>query len=260
MPAEEEHMTMVRTARDLGQRLLAPPPRSEEAELLDARAHDPDELAANFRDIRRVNRLLGGTATVLRHLPALLDRVPPGQPVTVLDLATGSADIPLAIHHWAARRGLTLAIIASDASDEMLALAKEQIAGVPAMTLANYDARAVPLPDQSFDVVLCSLSLHHFAPDDAARVLGEMDRLARAGFILNDLRRSRPGYAAAWLAAHLTTRNRLTRNDAPLSVRRAYTPGELADLLRCAGVTNVAISTHPWFRLAAVKMRNAGDA
>jgi hypothetical protein len=87
-----------------------------------------------------------------------------------------------------------------------------------------------------------------------------MDRISRHGFILNDLRRGRLGYAAAWLAAHATTRNRLTRNDAPLSIRRAYTPGELADLLRRAGVDGARISTHLWFRMAAVKATRNGHA
>lgn len=239
--------------------LLAPLGRSEATELLDASSHDPAELAANFRDIRRVNRLLGGTATILRHLPTLLGHVPKDQPVAVLDLATGAADIPLAIHRWAARRGRPVAIVASDASDEVLAVAKSEIAGVPGIALARYDARAVPLPDRSVDIVLCSMSLHHFAPDDAVRVLHEMDRLARIGFILNDLRRGRLGYLAAWVAAHLTTRNRLTRNDAPLSVLRAWTPAELDELLDRAGVTGATITTHPWFRMAAVKARDRTD-
>lgn len=253
-------MTILDTAHTVGQCVLAPPPRCVETELLDEDMHDPAELAANFRDIRRVNRLLGGTSTVLRHLPALLARVPAGQTATVLDLATGSADIPLAIQKWAKRRGLPISIVASDYAEEILIVANEQIAGVPEIRLAKYDARAVPLPDKSVDIVLCSLSLHHFAPDDAVRVLREMDRLARSGFILNDLRRSRPGYAAAWVAAHLTTHNRLTRNDAPLSVLRAYTPAELHDLLHDAGIVNATIVTHPWFRMAAVKSGDVDDA
>jgi SAM-dependent methyltransferase len=135
----------------------------------------------------------------------------------------------------------------------MLNVAREQICGHPKITLAQYDARAVPLPAESFDVVLCSLSLHHFSPGDAVLVLREMNRLARHGFILSDLRRDRIGYAAAWLGSRATSRNRLTRNDAPLSVLRAYTPDELDDLLRQAGIGSAEISTHPWFRMAAVK-------
>lgn len=240
--------------------LIAPIPRSDEAELLDEAAQNPDELAANFRDIKRVNQLLGGTSTVLRLLPHLVDRVAPGQGVTVLDLGTGCGDIPVAISHWARRRGVPMVIIASDASDDILALARDQTVGNPDITLARYDARSVPLPDKHIDIVLCSLSLHHFPPDEAVQVLREMDRLARVGFILNDLRRSQLGYAAAWAAAHLTTRSRLTRNDAPLSVRRAYTPGELGELLERAGINDVMISKHLWFRMAAVKTGAPQDA
>ncbi len=241
-------------------RFLHPPPRRVERELLDGSIDDPAELASNFRDIRRVNRLLGGVSTTIRHLPALVDSVPPGQPVTILDLATGSGDIPLATLHWAQRRGRSVEIIASDVDAGILDLARRHTNGHPEITFAQYDARNVPLPDGSVDIVHCALSLHHFDPDDAVRVLREMDRLGRHGFILNDLRRGYLGYAAAWGAARLTTRNRLTRNDAPLSVLRAYTPDELHRLLRHAGIDGARISTHPWFRMAAVKVRGAADA
>jgi len=226
---------------------------------MDLADYDAAELAANLRDIRRVNQLLGGTATVLSHLPGLLDSARLERPVTLLDLATGSADIPVAISRWAKRNGRTIAITASDSSDGMLAVAEAHIAGDPAITLARHDARTVPLPDKSIDIVVCSLSLHHFPPDEAIQVLREMDRLATVGFILNDLRRGHVGFAAAWVASRLTTRNRLTRNDAPLSVRRAYTPVELADLLRRAGIAGATISTRPWFRMVAVKRMNPAD-
>ncbi|MDQ3693107.1 MAG: methyltransferase domain-containing protein [Chloroflexota bacterium] len=248
-------MSQLRQAvRGFGTSLLSPLPRSAEPELLDAADPDPAELAENFRDIQRVNQLLGGRSIILRHLPPLLAAIPARQPVTLLDLATGVADIPLAVLRWAERRDLAVTIVASDCSIPVLNLARERVAGHPAISLARHDARAVPLPDKRFDVVLCSLALHHFTPDDAGRVLREMDRLASVGFILNDLRRDRLGYAAAWIASRLTTRNRLTRHDAPLSVRRAYTPDELAGLLRRAGIGNVTITTHPWFRMAAVKI------
>ncbi|MCC6790817.1 MAG: methyltransferase domain-containing protein [Thermomicrobiales bacterium] len=221
---------------------------------------DPVELAANLRDIRRVNRWLGGTAIVLRLLPELLTGLPLGRPVRVLDLATGSADIPLAVAAWAERRGIPIEIVASDYSDDILTIAHEQLAGTRGIALAKHDARQVTLPDGSADIVLCSLSLHHFDPGDAVRVLREMQRLANHGFIVNDLRRSRMGYIAAWVAGRLTTRNRLTRNDAPLSVRRAYTPAELRELLRQAGVANATVTTHAWFRMAAVAItRRDGD-
>lgn len=226
--------------------------RREAEELLDRAGHDPAELAANLRDIRTVNRLAGGVATVLRHLPGLLCHLPPDRPVEILDLATGCGDIPLSLATWAERQGRRLQLSVTDRSPEILAEARRTLAGVPGVTFAVCDARAVPMPERSFDVVLCSLSLHHFAPGEAVQVLREMDRLSRAGFILNDIRRCLAGFVAAWGASRVATRNRLTRHDMPLSVLRAYTPRELRALLRQAGIHDATVTTHPLFRMAAV--------
>ena len=230
----------------------------EAVELLDQRGHDPAELTANLRDIRTVNRLAGGTATVLRHLPGLLGHVPRGRPVEILDLATGSGDIPRALMDWATRNGRPLQLTVTDLSVEILAEAQRTLTDVSRVAFTVCDAREVPLPDQSFDVVLCSLSLHHFAPGDAVRVLREMERLSRIGFILNDIRRDAAGYVTAWIASRIATRNRLTRHDMPLSVLRAYTPDELRALLREAGIPDARVTTHPFFRMAAVRYKGGG--
>jgi ubiquinone/menaquinone biosynthesis C-methylase UbiE len=228
-------------------------PRSGEREILDEERHDPRELAANFRDIRRVNAFLGGQSVILGLLPRLVRDIPTGRPVTILDLATGCADIPLAVSRWAERRAIPVQITASDYLEDVLALAREAVQDHPSISIARHDARSVALPDDSFDIVLCSLSLHHFPDDEAISILKEMNRLARHGFILNDLRRSRLGFVAAWIASRLTTRNRLTRNDAPLSVKRAFTPDELRHLLHQAGVDRAEVYRHLWFRMAALK-------
>ncbi|HET7095503.1 MAG TPA: methyltransferase domain-containing protein, partial [Thermomicrobiales bacterium] len=233
--------------------------RRDAPELLDQPEHDPNELRENLADIRRVNRF-GGAHVVLAHLPRLLRRVPPGRPVAILDLGTGSGDIPLAVVRYMREIGRPLRLVASDADPAILAIARETLGHLPEASFARYDARAVSLPDGAFDIVLCSLTLHHFDPDEAVAVLREMRRLARAGFILNDLRRSRSGHLAAWLASRVATRNRLTRHDMPLSVQRAYTPDELAALLARAGIDGATIDRHPFFRMAAVWVAPPDDA
>ncbi len=230
--------------------------RFDAEELLDLPEHDPAELAANLRDIRRVNRLAGGSATTLRYLPGLVARVPCDRPLEILDLATGSGDIPRDLVAWAARHDRPLRLTVSDLSPQILAAARRTLADSPEVTFTVCDARQVALPDRAFDVVLCSLALHHFAPPDAVRVLREMDRLCRTGFIVNDIRRGAVGYIAAWTASRLATRNRLTRHDMPLSVRRAYTPDELRALLQEAGIAGAVVTTHPLFRMAAVRVKN----
>ena len=237
------------------------PNRVDGDELLDELGHDPAELASSLRDVRGVNQFFGGLRTVRTALPRLLAATSPERPVTILDLATGSADIPVNVVRWARRQGRTVDITASDYSPDILAIAARRVTGYPNIHLLQCDARDVPFADASFDIVLCSLALHHFAPPDAVRVLAEMNRVSRVGFIVNDLARSRPGYIGAWLVGRLGTRNRITRHDAPLSALRAYTPDELETLFDMAGVTDVEIRSSPWFRMSATKIhRHPGQA
>lgn len=209
--------------------------RTNETELLDREAESvpAEELAGNLRDIRRANRYFGGTRAVLRAIAPLPVEVG-AETLRVLDLATGSADIPVAIVHEARRRGARVHVLATDLQPSVLAVARAaEQPGV--IEIQQADARALPYADGAFDIVLLSLALHHFAPEDAARVLSEMRRVGRGLLVVNDLERSRAGYAGAWLVGHALTRNRLTRHDAPLSVRRAYTRAEALALARQAG-------------------------
>lgn len=238
--------------------LLPTPPHSDAVELLDAPGAIPaPTLAQNLRDIRRVNRFAGGTAVVLRHLPELLANVPRGTTITLLDIATGSGDIPRALVRWGRRKGDDLRVLATDVSEDVLAVARRETADEPAICVEACDARALPYADGAFDIAVCSLALHHFPRAEAVRVLEEMGRVARRGILLNDLVRTWPGYVGAWLLGNLTTRNPLTRHDAPLSILRAFTPEELAAMAREAGLTNIAVTPHRFWRMALVARRPA---
>ncbi len=235
---------------------LPVPAHRDEPELLDALDDVPPPLLAhNLRDIRRVNRYLGGTAVVFAHLPALLADVPHATPITVLDVATGSGDIPRALVRWGRRHGRDLRVVATDVAGDVLAVARRETADEPRIVVEAADARELPYRDAAFDVVICSLALHHLSRGDAVRSLREMGRVARRGVIVNDLTRSWGGYVGAYLLGLLTTTNRLTRHDAPLSVLRAWTPAELRDMATEAGLEVITITGHLWNRVALVGSR-----
>jgi len=229
------------------------PAHCDAPELLDTLADVPAAtLAGNLRDIRNVNRYLGGTAVVLAHLPALLARAPRGSTVSVLDVATGSGDIPRALVRWGRRHGYDMRIVATDIADDVLTVARRETTGEPRILIETCDVRALPYHDGAFDVVTCSLALHHLSWADAVRALAEMGRVARYGCIVNDLVRSWPGYIGAWLIGVCTTTNRLTRHDAPLSVLRAWTPDELQTMAAEAGLDRVTVTPHAFCRQALV--------
>jgi 2-polyprenyl-3-methyl-5-hydroxy-6-metoxy-1,4-benzoquinol methylase len=226
-----------------------PMARVDRLELLDSEAErvPARELAGNLRDIRRANRVFGGTRAVVRGLQPQLRQWPSGAALTLLDLATGSADIPAALLRAAQRAGVDLRVVATDLQPSVLAVARA--AEQPgALTLERADARALPYADAAFDIVTLSLALHHFTPEEGRQVLAEMGRVGRRLLLVNDLERSRAGYLGAWLVGHLLTRNRLTRHDAPLSVRRAYTRAEALALARAAGWTQTRVRGAAPFR------------
>ncbi|HEV2131914.1 MAG TPA: methyltransferase domain-containing protein [Longimicrobiaceae bacterium] len=226
--------------------------RARGAELMDEPAADVAELRRTLRDLRVVNRWLGGTHVVLRHLRAMLSRLPLER-YRILDVATGSGDIPLSVARWARRRGIAVEILATDAHPRTAALARELTAAEPAIRVEQADALSLPYEDAAFDFALCSTALHHFDGQDALQVLRELDRVAAHGVVVSDLLRSRFGlWGARLLAATLWRRSELTRHDGPLSVRRAFTAAELRGLARAAGLRNARVHTHHLFRLSLV--------
>lgn len=227
------------------------PRRRECSEWLDEPASIPSDLPANLRDIRRLNRWLGETAIVLRYLRRLLL----APPASLLDVATGSGDIPLQAHKWAARSQFELTVTGLDSSQEVLEEAHAHCRG--AVSLVAGDARHLPFESNSFDIVTSSLALHHFEPSDAVLVLSEMWRVTRSAVLVVDLTRSYPAYAGTWLATRLVARNHITRHDGPLSVLRSYTPSESLELARAAGLANPRVEIRAPFRQALVATKPA---
>lgn len=205
-------------------------------EFLDGPLDDPAVLRGNLRDLERANRWLGGAGLSARAIDALAgDR----EALTVLDVGTGAADIPVALLARAARNGRRLQVTGIDNRPEVLdaAVARQpRLRTTAGLALQIGEGRSLPFPDRSFDIAHASLLLHHLEPTGAVELLREMGRVARRGIVVNDLLRGRLNWLGAWLLSHVATTNRYTRHDAPMSVRRAYAVAELTALIAAAGL------------------------
>jgi len=228
-------------------------PRVAGAERMDEPDQDPGELARSLADLRGVNRWLGGTRVILHHLGRLISRHPRPS-YRILDVATGSGDIPLRVAAWARRKGIALEMVATDNHPTIVALAERHTAAEPAVRVQAADALGLAFGDGEFDFALCSTALHHFDEmDDAIRVLRELNRVSSIGWIVNDLARSRPALAGArLLAATVWRAHPVTAHDGPLSIRRSFTADELRALARAAGISGATVHRHVLFRVALV--------
>ena len=105
------------------------------------------------------------------------------------------------------------------------------------------DALAEPLP-ADFDVILCSLFLHHLDEYKAECLLRSMGQSARRMVLVDDLIRSRWGYLMAWFGCRLLSRSRVVHHDGPVSVQGAFRPNEVVQLARAAGLNGASLTRH----------------
>ena len=118
------------------------------------------------------------------------------------------------------------------------------------------DARRLPFPDRSFDVVTASLFLHHFDAPELPDVLRGLFALARRALVVNDLRRARVPYVFGRAFFTVLFRSPVSVDDGLLSIRRAFRPHELAEAFATAGIPGVRIRRTFPYRLIAVAERS----
>jgi SAM-dependent methyltransferase len=221
---------------------------------------DPRDLARSLRFIRMVNRRLGGTRAVLSQL----ERWSPGRPaqseLRILDVGTGSADIPVAIVEWARARGQRVRVTGIDANPATLELARQHVADRPEIELFCADALGLVerFGTAAFDYAHAGMFLHHLGDVQVLTALRIMDRLTTRGLIWNDLVRGPVEAIGVRLLA--LGQPAAVRHDAIASVAAAFTRREALDLARRVGLSNVRYRRHLFGRFTLVSSKKSDEA
>ena len=209
--------------------------RSAEKEMMDLPGNPKDLLVEDLHNLRRINRYLGGYRGVMKGLKRLVGKDKMSR-FSLLDVGTGSADIPRIIVQWARDQGIEARVIALEPESVTAQEAVHQTQQWPEITVIRGDGIAPPFKAASFDFVLSSQMLHHFPEDKIIALLKAWSRLARKAILVSDLVRDPLAYCGIRVITQLFTRNEMTRFDGPLSVRKALTLNEWRKLFREAAV------------------------
>jgi 2-polyprenyl-3-methyl-5-hydroxy-6-metoxy-1,4-benzoquinol methylase len=126
-------------------------------------------------------------------------------------------------------------VTAIDREPAVAAVAAAEGPASASLRLVCADARRLPFAERSFDVVTASLFLHHFEHREIVQLLHGFALLARHAVVINDLRRHLVPWLFIWVASRVSLRHPMYVHDAPLSVLRGFTRGELARLARECG-------------------------
>jgi len=211
-------------------------------ELLDTDAGTPAEVAGSLKDLRMFNSLFGGVHTMASLLRRVAQKRGLKQ-ISWVDVAGGEGYVATRAQRSLARSGISSQPVILDRAPTHLGNTHPAVCG---------DALALPFRDNSFDAVGCSLFLHHLEPDGIVRFAQEGLRVARHAFLVQDLERHPLHLGLSYIGAPLY-RSRITRHDAPASVGRAYTVGEVRKILSgVAPAENIEIRKFFLFRMGVI--------
>jgi SAM-dependent methyltransferase len=237
--------------------MLPTPARRHDPEWMDAPGLPADEVAEAYRVLRRVNRqFFGGLRPILREARRLIDEDRPGPaPPSILDVGSGSGDLPAAIREDLGRSGIPTVVLALDRDPTAPGMASRS--GLHAV---RADALRLPFGDRSIDLVSATKFAHHFSGAALARLLSEMSRVARRRVVVLDIRRHWLAYYGFVAWSRVFTRNRLVRHDGPLSVLRGFTIEELTDLSSRFSDFDWSVRRYAGFQIALVGRRTSAPS
>ena len=217
-----------------------------EPELMDRPDADNRELAAALRSLRGLNRYFGSHRLIMKFLRRWIK---PGDRLRVVDFATGSADIPRLLADHARRVGAEVQIEAIDYQPATVEIARELSGRYPEIACTQADVLNFGAT-RDYDLVICSLALHHFSNEDAVRLLRRCREISRRFVLVSDLRRGGLATLGVYLLTSLIYRDRMTREDARVSARRAFSFREFRELARQAGWEEFGAATFRFARQA----------
>lgn len=226
-------------------------------ELMDDLSLDAGVLRQALRGLSRLNVIGGSSRAVWPAIRSWANSQKLGE-LRILDIACGLGDVTTALATAARREGYRVAALGLDINPNTVALARERLgSNSPHIQFERFDALTQALP-AGFNVIVCSLFLHHLKTKDAATLIRRMNTASSGIWIVNDLVRHPLSYGIVWVGTHLFSRSQIVRSDGLASVRAAFRASEIRTLLQEAGIEDYRITRKHFWRMLVVGSGTAG--
>jgi ubiquinone/menaquinone biosynthesis C-methylase UbiE len=200
--------------------------------------------------MEKVNRFFGGARNVRRFIAKAALEHKSSLPIRILDIGSGSCDIPIAISRWARDRGISVEFTCLEIFDCAVKIARAKIeeSGETSVQLIQEDV-FTHFPEHPYDYAVASMCFHHFEDGKILELMQRLQTFVKQGVLINDLHRS----SLTWLGAIPLTSfsHKGVKHDSRLSIRRGFKIRELRKLLMRLEGVSVSVKPTWLFRVCA---------
>ncbi|WP_192347672.1 methyltransferase domain-containing protein [Algoriphagus sp. Y33] len=221
--------------------------RSEKKELMDDFSCSGEELEQTLRELKTINRWLGGNYVTTSGL-AKVFRSYPQRSYVVADIGCGGGDMIRVMDEWAKSQKKEVNFTGIDANRNIIALASARLTDLPKVRWRVQNVFEPEFSEEKVDISTCTLFTHHFTDSELVELLKSLREKSRLGIVINDLHRHPLAYYSIKWLTRIFSESKMVQNDAPLSVLRSFSKVDWEGILRSAQIDRFEIRWHWAFR------------
>jgi ubiquinone/menaquinone biosynthesis C-methylase UbiE len=200
--------------------------RNTESELMDNPDISIEALRRVFKDINKSNRLLGGNSISLGKVRELIKEFPKQQ-YTIVDMGCGDGETLRELAIYFRKTAIDVVLIGLDLSENALSIGRTLSVDFPEITFLKHEILTLKPVDLDCDILLCTLTMHHFSNEQIPLFLSQFTKLANIGVIINDLQRSALAYYLFKGFSAIFIKTKIAKHDGLISIKSGFKKQDL---------------------------------
>jgi 2-polyprenyl-3-methyl-5-hydroxy-6-metoxy-1,4-benzoquinol methylase len=230
--------------------------RTSKSEIMDDFNLEGDVLRDALNKIAKINQLLGGNQLTLQGVKKLISKVSKSAQITIVDVGCGNGDMLRKLADYGFENKLDFKLIGIDANRYTINYAQQL-----SVKYSNIEYSCVDIFSDSFkeircDIVLCTLTLHHFKNKEITDLLATFNLNSRLGIVVNDLERSVIAYRLFQLLCLAFKLEGMSYEDGLTSILRGFKKRELVQFSKALNFSNYKIQWKWAFRYQWIIEKN----
>jgi 2-polyprenyl-3-methyl-5-hydroxy-6-metoxy-1,4-benzoquinol methylase len=201
--------------------------RSDEEEEMDNFSMKGEILKDALDKIANINRLLGGNKVTLQGVKLLTNNLDTSKTLTVADLGCGNGDMLRMLADYGQKQGFKMKLVGIDANDFTINHARSLSTAYENISYHCSDIFSKDSQENIYDIILCTLTLHHFKDHEIDQLISDFLLKAKIGFIVNDLHRSAIAYYLFKALCFVFNLNEMSEKDGLVSILRGFKKSDL---------------------------------